>query len=369
MIQYGAVRGLACFLVLASTAAPSQASPAGGTVAVWSQPPGEAPPAARARAAFAEAAARRGAAVIDATDTPPREPSLARALDAALADYAAFRFPDALTKLDELARLADARGGGELDERQLSEVYLYRGLSRLEVGPAEAAWEDLVRAARLDPSRVIDPARFAPRVVAAYRRAVAEAAQLPGGELEVAAPEGAVVRVDGRVLAGSVAAVAAGPHLLRVTAAGYEPWAGVVAVNGAHERVKPPLRRWEPPDADRLLQLTRDRAPAHILAGAVVRGEPGWRFAARLLTTADGKVVSGNAAFGESPVAVTVERVIARLLPLELTSAGGPPKPLYKRWWVWAAAGGAAALAIVIPVSVVYGTSPPQVGGAIGPLR
>jgi hypothetical protein len=36
---------------------------------------------------------------------------------------------------------------------------------------------------------------------------------------------------------------------------------------------------------------------------------------------------------------------------------------------VWAAAGGAAALAIVIPVSVVYGTSPPQVGGAIGPLR
>jgi hypothetical protein len=369
MIQYVTVRGLACFLILASTAAPSRAAPSGGLIAVWAHPPGEVPPAARARAAFVDAATRRGARVVDAVETAPHEPALAPALAVALGDYAAFRFADALAKLDELARLADAHGGGELDDRQLSEIYLYRGLSRLEVGPAEAAWEDLVRAARLDPTRVIDPARFPPRVVAAYRRAVAEAAQLAHAELEVTAPEGSEVRVDGRVLSGGATAVAVGPHLVRVIAAGYEPWAAVVTVTGARERLQPPLRRYEPPDADRLLQLTRERAPARILAGAVVRGERGWRFGARLLSTADGKVVSDGAPFDDSPIAATVDRVVGRLLPIETTARPAAP-PLYRRWWVWVAAGGvAAALAVVIPVSVVYGSSSPQVGGAIGPLR
>ena len=120
------------------------------------------------RAAFVEAAARRGASgVVDAVEPAPRDPPLGPALQAALADYAAFHFTEALAKLDELARLADARGGGDLDARQLSEIYLYRALARLEVGPADAAWDDLVRAARLDPARVIDPARFTPRAVAA----------------------------------------------------------------------------------------------------------------------------------------------------------------------------------------------------------
>ncbi|MGZ3439310.1 MAG: hypothetical protein ACXVDD_07330 [Polyangia bacterium] len=361
------MRGLACFLLIASTAAPARAAATGGTVAVWWQPPGEVPPAARARAAFAAAAAERGAPLIDAVEPARHEPPLAPALDAALADYAAFRFSEALAKLDELARLADARGGGELDQRRLSEIYLYRGLARLEVGPAEAAWDDLVRAARLDPTRVIDPARFAPRVVAAYRRAVAEASQLPRAELELVVPEGAVVRFDGRVLAGG-GTVAVGPHLVTVAAEGYEPWSGVVAVDGAHERFQPSLRRQEPPDADRLLALTRDRAPARILAGAVVRVGAGWRFVARELTPADGKIVSGSADLAEGPVAIAVERVVARLMPAEAPSAAA--KPLYRRWWVWAAAGGvAAALAVVIPISVVYGTSSPQVGGAVGPLR
>ncbi len=367
MIQYRPVRGLACFLLFASAATPARAAATGGTVAVWWQPPGAIAVAARARAAFAETAARRGATLVDAVEPAPHEPSLVAALDAALADYAAFRFADALFKLDALARLADARGGGELDQRQLSEIYLYRGLSRLEVGPAEAAWDDLVRAARLDPTRVIDPARFAPRVVAAYRRAAAEASQLPRAALEVVVPADAVVRVDGHPLAGDTS-VTLGPHFVRVTAAGYEPWAGVVTVAGTAERLQPALHRYEPPDADRLLALVRDRAPARVLAGAVVRAEPGWRFAARELTPADGKVVSGSALIDGSPVAVTVERVVARLLPAEPApaAAGIAPKPLYRRWWVWAVAGGVAAtLAVVVPVSVVYGSPAPAVGGAV----
>jgi hypothetical protein len=355
MIQYAAVRALACLIVLASTVTPSRAA-SGGTIAVWWQPSGDVPAAAKVRAAFVEAAARRGATVIDAVVKARHEAPLSPMLDAALADYAAFRFADALAKLDELARTVDARGGGELDARQLSEVYLYRALARLEVGPPEAAWDDLVRAARLDPTRVLDPARFQPRVVAAYRRAATEATELPRCELELVLPAGAAVRLDGRPLAG-LGTVAVGQHLV------------TVAVTGTHERLQPPLRRDEPPDADALVAMTHDRTPAHILLGAVAAGEGGWRFVARTLTPADGKTLSGSAPLDDMPAAIVVERVLDRLSPITpgvVTVEKPAPK---RRWWVWAAVAGgvAATLLVVIPVSVVYGSSSSsgQIGGTV----
>ena len=356
-------------MVLVACGAAASAAPS-GTVAVWWQPPGDPPLAERTRVAFAEAGRARGDAFVDAREPVRPPPSLVPTLEAALGEYAAFRFADALLRLDELARLADARGGGDLDQQQLTQIYLYRGLARLEVGPTEAAWDDLVRAARLDPTRVIDPARFPPRVVTAFRRAAAEVAQLPRTEVEVGAPPGATLRVDGRVVDGSIA-VTAGPHFVSVAAAGYEPWAAVVVVSGAHERLQPPLRAVEPPDGDRLIALTRERAPRRILLGALVRGGDGWRFVARELSLADGKTVSDAVTLGATPVALAVDGLLQRVSPLLVAASPPPPRPLYRRWWVWAAAGGvAAALAVVIPVSLVYGSPPGgNVGGAIGPLR
>lgn len=363
MIQYPRVRGLAWFLLIIAAGETARAAPAtGATVAVWWQPPGEVAPAARARAAFEEAAARRGAALVDATEPARTPPSLVPALDSAIADWAAFHFADALRKLDELARLADARGGGDLDQRQLGEIYLYRGLSRLEVGPAEAAWDDLVRAARLDPTRVIDPARFPPRAVAAYRRAAVEVTERGRVQLEVAAPPGATLRLDGRPFDGN-AAVPAGAHFVGVSAPGYEPWAAVVDVAGAHERLQPPLRAYQPPDGDRLVALTASHAPRRILAGALVRADGGWRFVARELTLPDGKMVSDAVALGDAPVAAAVEGAVTRVAPLAATTTTAPP-PKKSRWWIWAAGGLAATLAVVIPVSVVY--SRPSPSGTIG---
>jgi hypothetical protein len=289
-------------------------------------------------------------------------------LEAARAQYVAFHFADVLAKLDELARLAEATGGGDLDSSQLSDMYLYRALSRLELGPPESAWDDLVRAARLDPARVLDPARFPPRAIAAWRRAAAEVAQVRRAEVEVVAPAGATVRIDGRVILGD-ANVLYGAHFVAVDAEGYEPWAAVVSVTGARERLKPPLRVSLPPDADRLVALTRAYAPQRIVSGAPVRSGDGWRFVGRELRLTDGTTLTEAAPLGGAPVAAVVNGVLGRLNPVEPPAP--PKRPRLGRWWMWAAGGVAAALAVAIPVGVVYGIPSPSgtIGGSLGRLR
>ena len=329
MIQYRLVRGLPWLLAIVSAATAARAAPPGHAVAVWWQPPGDLAPAARARAAFADAAQRRGAAFVDATEPARTPPSLVPALDAALADWAAFRFADALAKLDELARLADARGGGDLDQRQLGEIYLYRGLCRLEVGPAEAAWDDLVRAARLDPTRVIDPARFPPRAVAAYRRAAVEvtAARARRARGGGAARRGARARrprlrrrgdgTGGHALRRRrrrrLRAVGGGGRRLgraRAAAAAVAPCAAA--------------RRRSAGGADARRARRGGSSPARWCAAI-----DGWRFVARELTLPDGKMVSHAVALADTPIAAAVDGAVARVAPL-LTApppAAAPKKP------------------------------------------
>ena len=250
-------------------AAPSRAAATGGTVAVYWQPPGEPAPAARGAGGIRRGGGAPRGAHRSSTPSSRRagEPLAgAGARRGASPTTPRFRFAEALAKLDELARLADARGGGDLDPRQLSEIYLYRGLARLELGPAEAAWDDLVRAARLDPTRVIDPARFPPRVVAAYRRAVAEVAQLPRAELEVTRPTARVVRFDGRVLARRRSPSRSGrtssPSPPTATSRG-PAWSRSTA---AHERLRRRCAGTSRPTPIGCWRSPRDRAPARILA-------------------------------------------------------------------------------------------------------
>jgi hypothetical protein len=272
-----------------------------------------------------------------------------------------------------LQRAADAEGGGDLDGRQLSEIFLYRGLCRLETGRAEAAWDDLVRATRLDPTRIMDPARYPPRAVSAYSRAALEAAKLPRAELFVAAPARALVRVDGVPVFGPVA-VTLGQHFVAVTVAGYEPWAGVASVSGAHERLAPPLHPDRPPDGDRLLALAGDPTTGQLLLGTLERTEAGWRFVLRDVTLPDGKIVSDTAALGDAPVNVVVGALVRRLVPapapLPSLTALIPAAPR-RRLWPWLVGSLAAAAAVGVSVGVAYGTisTSGTVGGSFGLQR
>jgi hypothetical protein len=367
MIQCGTVRAIALAFVLCNVAHAEG-------VAVYWQPPGEVP---SVKEAFTLAVSPMP--IVDASEKAQESLSLVPQLDAAKLSYTKFAFADAITKLDELQRLADAGGGGDLDARQLSEIFFYRGLSRLETGANEAAWEDLVHAARLDPSRIVDPARYPPRAVAAYKRAVAEVAQLHRGALALDVPENSLVRIDGAPSAG---AVTLGAHFVSVKADGYEPWAGVVTVSG-HDRFTPPLHAYRPPDPDRVTALAG--SVRRVWLGALERNGSSWRFVVRAFV--DGKTLSDSVSLGEAPTARAVADVVKRLqnavdrlqnevsrLQTEvnrLPAAANPSPAPRKRWWAWAVAGGISLAVVAVGLGVGLGTasSTGQVGGPLGTLK
>ena len=370
MIQSPTVRALAHTLVLAVAVMVAKAAGAAadsGTVAVYWQPPGQPAPGTSARPAFADATRALGARFVDATTPVAPPPSLVPPQEAIKAAYARFAFAEAVAACDDLQRQAELRGGGDLSTRQLSEIFLYRGLARLELGPAEAAWDDLVRAAHLDPGRLVDPARFPPRAVGAFKRAVAEVATLPRAELTLVVPAGAVVRLDGALVAGTVP-LTLGPHFASVTADGFEPWAAVVPVTGVSQRLSPPLRAYQPPDGDALLAASGNDGAQRVILGALERTSAGWRFVVRDMVLPDGKVVSAFASLADAPVALAVHGVVDRLTRTPPPESNGNGR---WRWRPWAI-GGAAVLLVAASVSLVLAsrdTSSPNVAGDLGPWR
>ena len=260
----------------------------------------------------------------------------------------------------------------------LSDIFFYRWLCKSEAGHAEAAWDDLVRAARLDPTRVVDSALLPPRAVAAYKRAADDVARMPRVELRVEVPPNAqgdaTVRVDGAAAAGPIT-VTMGKHFVAVSAPGYEPWSGVVNAQNATERVAPPLRAWAPLDGDRALALAG--GSRRVIVGALTRGAGGWQFVVRDLAP-DGSMRSDAAALPpEAPARATVAALVTRTAAAVPAVTGatrgaltatGPNQPA-RRWWPWAVGGAAAAVVVVaVTLGVVFGTqsSSGTVSGDLG---
>jgi hypothetical protein len=365
MIQSLFVRAIASPLVgvVAFLAAEllAHGAPAGDTVAIYWQPPEVAAIGGAVRVAFSDTARSIGARFVDARAVEPAAPSLAPALEAAKAAYIVFAFRDALASLEALQRAADAAGGGDLDGRQLSEIFLYRGLAKLEAISADAAWDDLVNAARLEPTRALDPARFPPRAVATYKRAAAEAAALARTELILDVPADAVVRVDG-VRSPPTAAVTLGQHFVSVAADGYERWAAVVPVSGAPTRFKPPIHLHRPPSVDRLIALVGRPEPQRLIVGALEKSSNGWSFTVRDITLSDGRTVSDSVALGDVPTRAAVAGLVHRVHP--------PADEPRKRWTPWIIGACAAVLVMTgIALAATTGNPSPNVTGDLGAWR
>lgn len=340
-------RGRSSALALAmvcALAVTAQAAPAADLVITWAPGHDLAPVAAAARAA--------GAAVVDQSPRPQRDeqagPQLAAALKRGIEAYDALRIDDAWSALEEARALADRTGGVGLSPSQLSDLFVYRGLVRLQREDATGAWDELTSAMVIAPTRAFDPARFPPRVLTELERARASVASRTPVELSVAAPADCSVVVDGGALVAagpgaaeppSAVSVLPGVHWARVTCTAHEPWSVRLDVT-ASVRVDAKVAAFaRPTDSDILVQAGAVNARAVLVVEVVAS------VATLRLVGADGRERDRRTV----NVGASLDAVAARVR--ELLEPVTEVKRWYKSPWVWAAGAAVLAAAIAIPLT------------------
>ena len=321
-------------VVGAAAPAPARAAPAADLVIVWAPGRDTSPLEAAARAA--------GAAMIDRSPAPAAPPTLGPMLQRAIDAYEELRLDEATQLLDQAAALADRTGAAGLPAGRLSDLFLYRGLVQAQAGNAAAAWDELVAAVIIEPTRVLDPVRFAPRVVDDVERARAAVLARPRATLEVEAPVGCEVLVDGTAHTPEVA-LRSGAHWVHVRCRDHAPWGARVEVSPPGRRVVAGVRRLAPPTrTEALVQARAAGARATIVIEVAATTA-----IARVLGTDGAERDRRTIVVGDDlgPVASALRQLLA---PAQLEVA-------HRRWyharWVWAAGAAVLAAAVLVPIT------------------
>ena len=331
---------VACAVLAAGS--PVRAAPAADVVVAWSPaalgPMGD---------AISDIAGRAGASYVDASPEAVPLPDPRPLIKRGIASYGALEFDAALTALDAAAGIVDQTGAALADTAALGELFLHRALTHTQRGEDSRAWDDFIIAAGIDPTRVLDPAGFPPRVVDRFQQARAQVAATPRGRIKLIGPAGCRVRLDGAPISGGELELVFGRHWLDAACDGRLPVRQRLAVDRAALEVAIAGAEVRPPDGAALLIQARTAAARAIVAVTVV----GRTAVARRLGI-DGKeqdrvslALRGGAAADARALALAVGRLLAPPPP-----EGKPP--WYRSRWAWAAAGAVAASAILIPLAV-----------------
>lgn len=341
---------VAIALAALAVAVPSRAraAPSADVVVVWA-------PGAKV-APIEEAARRAGAAVIDRSPTAGALPATASILRRGIEAYDALRFDEAWETLDEARALADRTGAAGLSQAQLADLFLYRGLVRIQQGELSAYWDELVTSVTIDPVRVLDPARFPPRVTSELARVHDALRERKRATLAVDAPPGCTVLVDG-VAASAVGTAQAlvGSHWVHVTCADHAPWGTRVELTGDQLVVARNPAVAPPTDDEVLIQARTIGARAFV--AVEIRSGVG---TARLVGV-DGRernrrsvAVAGDLA----PLAAAVQDLLAP-----------PPETRwYKTRWAWATGAAVLAAAILVPVTAALTQNTTPSNWAVKPV-
>ena len=329
------LRGLLATAVGAAFAvsAPSRAiaGPAADLVVIWA-------PGAKV-APIQDVARRAGAAVIDRSPTANELPATGGILKRGIEAYDALRLEDAWATLDEARALADRTGAAGLTQTQLADLFLYRGLVKIQQGDTGAYWDELVTSVTIDPVRVLDPARFPPRVASELARVHQALSDRKRVTLAVDAPGGCTVLIDGA--AASAVATAqplVGSHWVYVTCPDRAPWGTRVEVTG-DQRVVARNPVLAPPTDDEVLIQARTAGARAFLAVEVRSGVGTAR-----LVGADGRERDRRS------VAITGDLTTLAGAVRELL-APAPTTRWYESRWAWATGAAVLAAAILVPVT------------------
>jgi hypothetical protein len=258
-----------------------------------------------------------------------------------IAAYDALELELAKQLLDEARTAADRTGAAELSQAELSDLFLYRGLVKIQAEDTTGAWDELIIAITVAPTRVLDPARFSPRVATMLERVRTAMAERPRAKLEVTAPAGCTVAVDGVAVAAGDAATPRlhGPHWVRVACTDHAPWGTRVELTG-DTTLAAGNARLVPPSPDELLIQARTLG-----ARAYVVVEIAGPVATTRMFSADGRERDRRTltvVTSLDPVAKVVGEMLA------------PPSSehWYRSRWLWAAGAAAVVAAIVVPITV-----------------
>lgn len=325
--------GLLVVLALVSRA---DAAPSADLVVLWAPGLRAAPVVAAARAA--------GAAVIDQSPKPEGASQTAQLVQKGLDAFDRLEFDEAWQLLETARSEIDRTGAAGITQAQLSDVFLYRGLIKTQEGDINAAWEELIIANTVDPTRELDPGRFPPKVIAEFERAQATVKNKGTAQLTVSVPQGCRVLVDASSANAPVTLIV-GRHWVRVTCPDRQPEGlKVELVGGPITLPINPPQLLPPTDTDLLVQARTSGARAFVVAE--VRGN----VATARLVGLDGRERDRRT------VAVTSD-----LVPLAdaVTALLTPPvhSPWYKSKWVWAGGGAAVAAAILVPLTAYLARS------------
>lgn len=332
----------------------------------------------------ASAVRKAGGVHIDVSPARPAEPDTRETLRKAVSAYDAMRMDESLALLDEVVEQITATGARGLDRDRLIDAFVYRGLARSELGDDAGAWADFVRAAVLDPTRELDPARFRPSAVKTYGRAREEARKRGTVELTVKASAGSSIHIDGRTasVGSATESVIPGEHYVWVDRAEGRPFGQTITVSQART-LEVPAQSVQPPsgvDLSRraarfgagpplLIALAHDNGARHIEISSI---------------RADGTSLLDVVRLGPSPVAdgqdvaraitsamATVTRPAEPPVPLVETRVITEKVPWYKNHWLWLGVGAASTLLIVTPFLLDAGDDMPPIGATLdpGPLQ
>jgi hypothetical protein len=316
------------------------AAPAADVVVVWA-------PGAKV-APIDEVAGRAGAAVIDRSPAADALPATAGILKRGIEAYDALRLEDAWATLDEARALADRTGAAGLSQAELADLFLYRGLVKIQQGELTAYWDELVTSVTIDPVRVLDPARFPPRVASELARVHQALQDRKRATLAFDAPPGCATMIDGAAASAVASAQPlVGSHWVYVTCADRAPWGTRVEVTGDQLVVARNTALAPPTDDEVLIQARTVGARAFVVVE--IRSGVG---TARLLGV-DGRERDRRS------VAITGDLIpLARAVHELLAPAA--KTPWYESRWAWAAGAAVIAAAILVPVTaaITQDTSP-----------
>jgi hypothetical protein len=315
-------------LVLALSA-PAVAAPKADLVVVWA--PGM-------RVAPVESAAKQaGAAFINQSPSPEAAAQTAQLVAKGIAAFEALELDQAWQFLEQARSETVRLGGAGLSRAQLSDLFLYRGLIKIQQGDTTSAWDELMAASTIEPTRELDPGRFSPKVRAEFDRARATVTAKPRANLTVKAPDGCTVNVDGVPAPGPVN-VPVGSHWINASCTDRRPIGYKVELTSDVTVPIEPAPYLPPSDSDLLVQArtagSRAFVSVEVRAGVATARLVGLDGRER-----DRKTVTVTGDLG--PVADALTEL--------LTPA--PERHWYQSKWAWVSIGAVAAALIAIPVT------------------